>query len=175
MLEYKICAKFKLKKICEKPTTELNKNSTRRDDLDYYCRICKNFMSPTWKKNNKDYWKKYRREKAANNEYFRLAQNLRNRLYKALIRQVTKKNSKTRELIGMSFEEFKKYIEFLMTPEMTWGNFHLDHSRPLSSFNLTDSDQLKEATHFSNIQPLLKQDNRKKNARYHEHDLAVQK
>ena len=114
-MDYKICAKCKL----EKPTTEFNKNSTRRDNLDYYCRICKNFMSLTWKKNNKDYQNKYRREKTTNKESFRLAQNLRNRLYKALIRQVTKKNSKTEELLGMSFEEFKNCIEILMTPEMT--------------------------------------------------------
>ena len=88
---------------------------------------------------------------------------------------MTKKNSKTEELLGMSFEGFKNCIEFLMTPEMTWGNIDLDHARPLSSFNPTDPHQLKEASHFSNIQLLLKQAKRMKNARYHEHDLAVQK
>ena len=49
-----------------------------------------------------------------------------------------------------------------------------DHIRPLSSFNLTDREQLKKATHFTNIEPLLKHDNRKKIARYHEYDLMVQ-
>ena len=58
---------------------------------------------------------------------------------------------------------------------MNWKNIDLDHVRPLSSFDLTDPNQLKEASHFSNIQPLLKQDNRKKGSSYHEHDLAVQK
>ena len=61
-----------------------------------------------------------------------------------------------------------------MTPEITWKNLELDHVRPLSSFDLTDPNQPKEASHFSNIQPLLKQDNRKEGSRYHEHDLMIQ-
>ena len=51
----------------------------------------------------------------------------------------------------------------------------LDQVRPLSSFYLTDPEQLKEAAHVSNIQLLLKQDNWEKGANYHKHDLAVQK
>ena len=62
-----------------------------------------------------------------------------------------------------------------MTPDICRENIELDHVRPVSSFDLTDSEQLKEASHFSNIQPLLKHDNRKKVANYHEHDLTVQK
>ena len=72
---------------------------------------------------------------------------------------MTNKNDKTEELLGISFAEFKKYIEFLMTPEITWKSVHLDHIQPLSSFNLTDPKQLKTAAHYTNIQPLLKKDN----------------
>ena len=34
--------------------------------------------------------------------------------------------------------------------------------------------QLKQAAHYTNIQPLLKSDNRIKGANYHEHDSVVQ-
>ena len=61
-----------------------------------------------------------------------------------------------------------------MSPEMSWENIELDHVRPLSSFSLTDPDQLKDAAHFSNIQPLFKHDNRTKGSRFHDHDLVVQ-
>ena len=61
-----------------------------------------------------------------------------------------------------------------MTSEMSWESIDLDHIVPLSSFDLTNSIQLKEATHYTNIQPLLKSENRIKGANYHEHDLAVQ-
>ena len=60
-----------------------------------------------------------------------------------------------------------------MTPEMNWNNIDLDHVRRLSSFDLTVPEQLKEASHFSNIQPLLKKDNRRKGSKYYEHDLVV--
>ena len=62
-----------------------------------------------------------------------------------------------------------------MTPEMTWKSIDLDHVRPLSSFDLTNREQLKEAAHYTNIQPLLKSKNRKKSSRLHEHDLAIQR
>ena len=45
------------------------------------------------------------------------------------------------------FNEFKKYIEFLMTTNMRWNNLETDQVYPLSSFNLTKPNQLKEASH----------------------------
>ena len=91
----------------------------------------------------------------------------------ALLKQLTHKTFKTEEMLRISFEEFKRYIEYLMIPEMTWKNIDLDHVRSLSSIRLTDPEQFNEAAHFSNIQPLLKDDKDKKGSRYHEHDLAV--
>ena len=82
-------------------------------------------------------------KRSAEGESFRLAHNLRNRLRSAPIRQLAHKTSKTDDLFGISFEEFKDYIEFLMSAEMTWKN--IDHIHPLSSFNLTNRDQLKQA------------------------------
>ena len=118
---------------------------------------------------------KHRRERYAIDESYRLACNLRSRLSQALRRQLANRSSKTEELLGISFQEFKEYIEFSMTPEISWKTYDLDHVRPLSSFDLTNLEQLKEASHFSNIQPLLKSDNRKKGSKYHEHDLAIQR
>ena len=51
---------------------------------------------------------------------FRLVHNLRVRLGQAFLKQVTKKSSKIEESLGISIKEFKKYIEFLMTSEMSW-------------------------------------------------------
>jgi hypothetical protein len=53
---------------------------------------------------------------------------------------------------------------------MTWENWahrgwHLDHIRPLSSFDLTDEAQLKEAMHYTNLQPLWARDNLRKHAK----------
>ena len=61
-----------------------------------------------------------------------------------------------------------------MTDEMNWDNIHLDHVRPLSSFDLKDIEQLKEASRYTNIQPLLAKDNLLKGDRYHEYDIWLQ-
>ena len=166
--------------ICEveKPFYEFNKKSDSKDKLYPYCKRCDSLKASQWIKNNREkhnsYKNNYNKKRRTEDDSFRLACNLRSRLRQALLRQVAHKFSKTEELLGISFEEFKEYIEFLMTSEITWDNIELDHVRPLSSFNLTDLEQLKEASHYSNIQPLLKSDNRKKGANYHEHDLMVQ-
>ena len=88
-----------------------------------------------WERSNRSHRNKYKREKYANDETYRLAQKLRNRLRKALLKQLTQKNDKTEDLLGISFEEFKEYIEFLMTSDMRFDNIHLDHVKALKSFN----------------------------------------
>ena len=55
-----------------------------------------------------------------------------------------------RKRLRISYQEFKKYTEFLMSSEINWNNIHLDHVQSLSSFDLKDIDQLKQATHYSN-------------------------
>jgi hypothetical protein len=59
---------------------------------------------------------------------------------------------------------FLKYLESKFQSGMTWENYgkngwHIDHIRPLSSFNLIDDKQLKLACHYTNLQPLWAKDN----------------
>lgn len=68
------------------------------------------------------------------------------------------------ELVGCSYLELRKIIEDKFVEGMTWDNWtvngwHIDHIMPLSSFNLYDSDQLKEACSYQNLQPLWAKDN----------------
>lgn len=93
---------------------------------------------------------------------WRLRGTLRARLNKALERG-TKTGSAVRDL-GCSIAEFRKYLESKFQPGMTWDNWsrtgwHIDHIRPLASFDLTDREQLKQAVHYTNLQPLWAKDN----------------
>lgn len=61
--------------------------------------------------------------------------------------------------LGCTLEEFKRYIEGLWEPGMSWDNWarngwHLDHIRPLNTFDLTDEKQRLEAIHYTNMRPL---------------------
>jgi hypothetical protein len=52
---------------------------------------------------------------------------------------------------------------------MTWDNYgdwHLDHKKPLISFDLTDLEQFRVAAHYTNLQPLWALDNLKKGSKY---------
>ena len=72
------------------------------------------------------------------------------------------------KLLGCSVEAFKAYIESLWLPGMSWDNWsaagwHLDHIKPLYQFDLTDPEQLAQACHHTNYQPLWAADNLRKN------------
>ena len=96
----------------------------------------------------------------------RLSHSLRERIRAALDGRA--KSAKTMELLGCSIEEFKHHLESQFLPGMSWENYglwHIDHRIPCSSFDLTESIQQRQCFHFSNQQPLWKQDNLKKGSK----------
>jgi len=102
----------------------------------------------------------YMRRKRRNDIHFRLADNLRCRLYQALKRNY-KAGSAVSDL-GCSIEELKQHLESQFQEGMTWDNYgqwHIDHIKPLASFDLINRDQLLEACHYTNLQPLWALDN----------------
>lgn len=73
-------------------------------------------------------------------------------------------------MIGCSIEELKAHLEAQFQPGMTWENYgywgwHVDHAHPIAAHDLTDPDQQRVAFHFTNLQPLWREDNQKKSAR----------
>ena len=93
---------------------------------------------------------------------FKLSILLRCRLSCAL-KNNQKNGSAVRDL-GCSIPELKTYLESKFQPGMTWDNhgntgWHIDHIKPLASFDLSDRKQLLEACHYTNLQPLWAKDN----------------
>ena len=65
------------------------------------------------------------------------------------------------------YESFKIYLENKFQRGMTWKNhkrtgWHIDHIKPLSSFNLDNREEFLKACHFTNMQPLWSMDNHRK-------------
>ena len=96
----------------------------------------------------------------------KLAKNLRIRLNRAI--KGGWKSGSAVELLGCSVEGAMKHIESLFEHGMSWdnwGEWHIDHIRPLASFDLENAEQLADACHYTNLRPLWKVDNLRKGAR----------
>ena len=91
---------------------------------------------------------------------FRLADLLRSRLAYSL-RNKSKRGSAV-TLLGCSLDDAIAHIESRFEEGMSWGNWgewHVDHIRPLASFNLEDPADLAMACNYTNLQPLWAKDN----------------
>lgn len=87
----------------------------------------------------------------------RIASRLRSKVSKAVKKLNISENYE--ELLGCSGEDFLKHIEKQFQDGMTWDNYgqkgwHIDHIKPLCSFNLLEPDEVRKATHFTNLRPL---------------------
>lgn len=133
-------------------------------------------------KDRRDYYKlnktkenKYRVKLAMSKYYSNpetwIIMNLRSRLLRAL-NQGTKKLRKyghTYKLLGADIDIIKKHIEDQFIKGMTWenrGKWHIDHIKPIASFDLNNIKEQYKAFHYSNLQPLWAIDNLKKGKKY---------
>jgi hypothetical protein len=113
-------------------------------------------------KSNKTKINQYYNKKKHTDLQFKLCTILRSRLRLAL-KNNQKVGSAVKDL-GCTIDELKSYLESKFQPGMSWDNWsidgwHIDHIKPLASFDLTDRKQMLEACHYTNLQPLWAQDN----------------
>ena len=117
-------------------------------------------ITARWRRKHGAAWaKKYREQ----NPSARIAISLRARIGNVLSGR--KKSAPTLAYLGCSKQELRSHLESKFKPGMSWENYgrlgwHIDHKRPLASFDLVLADgtineqALREAMHFSNLQPL---------------------
>jgi hypothetical protein len=121
-----------------------------------------------WRAKNKDrrkaYVRAWRQNQYQNNPKFKLAHSLRNRLRLALRGRY--KPGSTIDLLGCSIDECKIYLEAKFRDGMTWDNYgevwEVDHRIPLANYDITDIEIASKLFHYTNLQPLLVSENRKK-------------
>jgi hypothetical protein len=68
-------------------------------------------------------------------------------------------------MIDCSPQQLLAHISLQFKPGMAWGNYGewvVDHRRPVCSFDLHDPEQIRQCFHFTNLQPLWDQDNKQK-------------
>jgi len=74
---------------------------------------------------------------------------------KAITKMGYTKGSRTEEILGCSYSDFKAHMESMFKEGMGWhnrGEWHVDHKVPLSS-GRTEAEVLS-LNHYSNLQPL---------------------
>jgi hypothetical protein len=133
-----------------------------------------------YRKNNRDKIKQYNQNnkvkrnnwyntKRENNSIFKLKTNLKVLIRNSIKRNGYSKKSRTHEILGCSFEEFKLHLESKFEPWMNWDNYGLyngelnygwdiDHVIPTSS--ATSEQEIIKLNHFTNLQPLCSKVNR---------------
>ena len=100
---------------------------------------------------------------------FKLTFNIRTLIRNSFYHNGYTKKSRTQEILGCSFEEFKLHLESNFESWMTWENrglyngeldygWDIDHITPLSS--ATTEEELIKLNHYTNLQPLCSYINR---------------
>lgn len=150
----------------QKPKEEFYKDKSRTTGIMSQCKACNNARPrPNRWQNSESYRNAIRRgtKKRDSKPEQRIKNNLRSRIRKIFKKQLGDVSA-IRHL-GCSYQEFVEHIQNLFQPGMTlenYGEWHIDHTKPLSTFDLTNPEEIKKASHYSNLQPLWAKDNLKK-------------
>ena len=155
-----------------------NKEPIRQKQKEYYIenneeilKIQKNYRNNNKEKlsiKNPEYSRKYY-QKNKNNILFILTKGCRTMIGNSIRGYGFTKSSRTSDILGCSYEEFKIHIESLFEPWMDWNNWGLyngdlnygwdiDHIIPISSAK-TEEDIIK-LNHYTNLRPLCSFNNR---------------
>lgn len=105
------------------------------------------------------------KERRKEEPFFRMKLSLRGRLNSFIRRGRAKKMVSHNKLIGCDWKFFKIYLEKKFKAGMTWENYgkwHVDHFKPMTSFNLFKLKDQKECCCYKNLQPLWAWENRQK-------------
>lgn len=119
------------------------------------------------RKNRKMNFKKYMR-----NPIYRFKVSLRRNIGRSLKRKNVKKVSKTQEILGCTFEEFRIYMENSFESWMTWENYghwngmptepntawDIEHKIPVC--RATTEEEVIKLNHYTNLMPLCSYVNR---------------
>jgi len=171
-----------------KPLSEYHKHSTSNDGYQTMCKVCRNEKSKNYHKVNRDRINQLSKEYRENNKdkvrnlqnnyrverkkvdpVYKMKNSIRRSINNAFKRNGYPKLSKTNDILGCSFEEFKEHIESQWEEWMNWDNYgkyngeegygwDIDHIIPTSSA-LTEN-KIVSLNHYTNLQPLCSKINR---------------
>lgn len=126
--------------------------------------------SVKYKAEKEEHWNKvskYQNERSKNDAFYRI----RRAMYVSLSQRVTGKCNADFSKLDYTAQELIDHLKSLLQPGMTmenYGEWHIDHIKPVSLFDLTNEEQFQECYALSNLQPLWASDNSRKSNNYEE-------
>jgi hypothetical protein len=160
-METKICSSCKLDLLKD----NFSKCSKSKTGLQSVCKTCKNKKLTEYYKSNPS--------KRVYNKELQLKRYQKNKVTFNFSRRMRKslngiKESKSWEtLVNYSLEDLKLHLEKQFTNGMSWENYgewHIDHILPISSFNIQDynDEYFQKCWSLENLQPMWAVENIKK-------------
>jgi hypothetical protein len=120
----------------------------------------------------RDKKKAYRREKYATDEEFRVSCRMRGAMYRIFERAGKDKDASTELLLGVSYAEAVAHLNNNTRGlKVSDRNIHIDHIRPIASFNLKKCKmEILQCSNINNLQLLPGPENNDKRARFNDAD-----
>ena len=142
-----------------KPFSDYSKDRAKRDGLQVYCKDCKKEYARSPEYNE------WQREQYKNNPQKRFSLKMAKETKCILLGMHTKTATVSEEYgierVGLTTSQYRAYIESLWEEGMSWNNYGhgegkwcIDHIIPKSHFDLTDPEQYKKCSHYTNTQSM---------------------
>jgi len=169
--------------VCQeiRPTEEFYLHK-RKGTVRSACKECtKELKRQYYEENKEEYIKKtdaYKKMKMQTDPAFHLERRMRCRVYAALTKVRIPKKERTVEYLGCTASFFQKWIAFQLYDGMDMENYgevwHIDHTKPIASFNLLDEEERKSCFSWVNCRPLIAAKNISKSSTYKPFDSVLQ-
>ena len=105
------------------------------------------------------------KERIKTDPVFAMSQRIRSLIYIRIYSGGYTKKSRSQEILGCTWDEFKAHIERQFVKGMTWdrmGEIHLDHIIPMATAK--SEEDVIALNHYTNIRPMWAKDNLRKGA-----------
>jgi hypothetical protein len=156
-----------LKKYESKPETKKRKSENHKK----WSEKNRNYLTEyhqKWREKNidkhREYKRKYEKHRKDTDPAYKLIANFRTAIYQVLKENNVGKNKHYFDILRYTPEELISHLENLFTDGMTWENYgewHVDHRMPISSFNFesVDDDSFIKCWSLDNLQPMWGKEN----------------
>jgi hypothetical protein len=148
--------KLNKEKIVESTQNWIQNNQERHKEIKKNA-FKKHMLNPENKNKRREYDREYVKQKRKNNIEYKIKDSVGSIINYHL---KERKSESTIEYLGCSIKEYIVYLENMFLNEMDWKNYgviwEIDHKTPISSFDLTQEENIYKAFNYQNTQPLFK-------------------